>query len=229
MEQLKKFWPLLLGAAALVALALWIRTSGVLDRFGDWNALATMTEEVGGWMIVFLLAAQVVQVLVPVIPSQLLGMAAGFLYGIVGGTFVSWFGTALGGILAIALARRYGRPFVEKHASPETIDEIDAIARRFGSWGFFLVALIPFMPTDIGCFVAGLTALRMRSTIIPISLGRVPGLLVLSYLGATSKEISLEAMVLISAFTLIVAGILWHYRERLEGLGHRVMQRLKLY
>jgi len=225
----RELLPLALAAALLILATVWLTSSGVLDRFGDWQALNILLDQIGNWSLLFLLAAQAVQVLIPIIPSQLLGMASGFLYGIFWGTMLSAAGVSVGSLIATNLARHYGRPYVERHATAETIDRIDAIARRFGSWGFFFVALIPFLPTDIGCFVAGLTSLRTRSVILPIMLGRLPGILVLNYLGTTSKEISLETMVIITTFTLVVAGILWVFRESLESMGHRLLNRLGIH
>jgi uncharacterized membrane protein YdjX (TVP38/TMEM64 family) len=80
---------------------------------------------------------------------------------------------------------------------------------------------MPFLPTDVGCFVAGLTKLRTRSVLLPIMLGRLPGVLLLNTLGATSTTISLETMVIVTSFTLVVAIVLWHFRGRLEGIAHR--------
>ncbi len=225
----RELLPLVLGASLLILAAIWLTSSGVLDRLGDWQALNILLSKIGNWSLLFLLAAQAVQVLIPIIPSQLLGMASGFLYGVFWGTVLSGAGVAIGSLVATSLARHYGRPYVERHATPETIDRIDAVSRRFGSWGFFFVALIPFLPTDIGCFVAGLTSLRTRSVILPIMLGRLPGVLALNYLGATSKEISLETMVIITTFTLVVAGILWVFRQPLEAMGHRLLNKLGIH
>lgn len=225
----RELFLLVLAASLLILATVWLTTSGVLDRLGDWQTLNILLEQIGNWSLPFLLVAQAVQVLIPIIPSQLLGMASGFLYGVFWGTVLCGVGVAIGSLAATSLARHYGRPYVERHATPETIDRIDAIARRFGSWGFFFVALIPILPTDVACFVAGLTPLRTRSVIIPIMLGRIPGVLILNYLGATSREISLETMVIVTTFTLVVAGILWVFRQPLESMGHRLLNRLGIH
>jgi uncharacterized membrane protein YdjX (TVP38/TMEM64 family) len=201
-------------------------TSGRLDQFSDWDALDQLLARLGPWSAVFLIGAQIAQVLIPVIPSQLLGMASGALYGIFWGTALSLTGLAVGSSAAILLARRYGRPFVERHTSAETIDKIDLLAQRWGPWAFFLVPLIPILPTDVACFVAGLTTLRTRAVLLPIMLGRLPGVLLLNTLGATSKTISLETMVILTAFTLVVAVVLLHFRATLEGIAHRWLRRI---
>ena len=217
---------LIVAGALLLAAAVWLALSGRLDRFSDWDALAGLLARYGQWSAVFLLLAQVAQVIVPIIPSQLLGMASGYLYGVLWGTALSCVGVTLGSWIAIRLARRYGRPFVERHARPETIDKIDALSERFGPWAFFLVALVPILPTDVGCFVAGLTRLRSSEVLGPITLGRLPGILALNVLGATSTRISLNAMVLITVFTLVVAAVLVRFRARLESAAYALLERL---
>lgn len=217
---------LLVACAALVALAVWLVRSGALDALDDWDEMDRVLTRLGAWSVVALLLAQAIQVLIPIIPSQLLGMASGYLYGISWGAALSLAGTAIGSWTAIWLARRYGRPFVEKHTTAETIDKIDALSRKYGAGAFFLVALIPFLPTDVGCFVAGLTPLRKAEVLMFIALGRLPGILVLNVLGATSTQISLETMVMVTVFTLVVAAVLFHFRQRLERAAHDLMLRI---
>ncbi len=220
-------WALaVLGAIVLVGASIWVARSGLLDRFSDWDAMDALLGRLGPWSAVFLWVAQIVQVLVPVIPSQLLGMASGYLYGPIWGTLLSGLGVIVGSWVAIRLARRYGRPFVERHASVETIDRVDELSHRYGSWAFFLVALIPVLPTDVGCFVAGLTPLKTRTLLLPIMLGRIPGVLLLNILGATSTAISLETMLIVTAVTLCVAALLFQLRGRLEAAAHRALQKL---
>lgn len=217
---------LLLTCAVLIAAAVWLVSSGVLDALGDWDAMDRLLTWLGPWSIVGLFLAQAIQVLIPIIPSQLLGMASGYLYGISWGTVLSLAGTTVGSWIAIWLARRYGRPFVERHTTAETIDRIDALSLKYGAGAFFLVALFPFLPTDIGCFVAGLTPLRKAGVLLFIVLGRLPGVLVLNVLGATSTQISLETMVLVTTFTLVVAAVLFHFRQRLEHAAHKLLLRI---
>jgi uncharacterized membrane protein YdjX (TVP38/TMEM64 family) len=59
-----------------------------------------------------------------------------------------------------------------------------------------------------------------------IALGRLPGILVLNVLGATSTQISLETMVMVTVFTLVVAAVLFHFRQRLERAAHDLMLRI---
>lgn len=113
----RELLPLVLGASLLILAAIWLTSSGVLDRLGDWQALNILLEQIGHWSLLFLLAAQAVQVLIPIIPSQLLGMASGFLYGVFWGTVLSGAGVAIGSLVATSLARHYGRPYVERHAT----------------------------------------------------------------------------------------------------------------
>ncbi|MHB1318236.1 MAG: TVP38/TMEM64 family protein [Anaerolineae bacterium] len=228
MSRTQKLVLLILACAVLVALTIWLVSSGALDALGDWDAMDRLLTWLGPWSIAGLLILQAIQVLIPIIPSQLLGMASGYLYGISFGTLLSLIGTTIGSWIAIWVARRYGRPFVERHTTPETIDKIDALSLKYGAGAFFLVALFPFLPTDVGCFVAGLTPLRKAEVLVFIVLGRLPGVLVLNVLGATSTQISLETMVMVTVFTLVVAAVLFHFRDRLERAAHGLLLRIGL-
>jgi uncharacterized membrane protein YdjX (TVP38/TMEM64 family) len=56
---------------------------------------------------------QVAQVVVAPIPGQVVALAGGYLFGTLAGTAYSILGATIGSYVAFALARRYGREFVE--------------------------------------------------------------------------------------------------------------------
>ena len=186
-----------------------------LDEWGPWGPIA-----VGG--------LQALQVIVAPIPGQFLAMAAGYLYGVLWGTAVSMSGLGLGSWVAMLLARRLGRPLVERVASPDMIHRLDSLARRHGLWGFFFVFAFPIMPTDVGCFVAGLTPLPISTLIVLAIVGRLPGVLLLNWLGATSQALGPVALAVLFAGSLLGAGLTVRYRELLQERVFAWLQRTEI-
>ena len=127
---------------------------------------------------------QATQVVVAPLPGQVLGFVAGYLFGAVGGTALSVLGATIGTYVAVALARRYGRPAVERLVRPETIDQFDAAVDRRGLVALFAVFLIPGLPDDAVCFAAGLTRLDVKRIVAVSVVGRLPGYAVVSLAGA---------------------------------------------
>jgi uncharacterized membrane protein YdjX (TVP38/TMEM64 family) len=170
-----------------VAARAWIRT------FGSLAPLA----------FVLLQAAQVV---VAPVPGQVLGVASGYLFGALWGTVYSVAGTAVGSLVAFWLSRRFGRPFVERVLDPEALELFDDFSHEHGIGALFLVFLVPGLPDDAVCFVAGLTEFRLRTLVVVAAVGRFPGFLLANLVGAELAAAQyVEAAILVLA--LVVASV----------------------
>jgi uncharacterized membrane protein YdjX (TVP38/TMEM64 family) len=67
----------------------------------------------GAWAPVASIALMILHSFVP-FPAELIAIANGMLFGPVWGSLVTWIGAMLGAALAFALARRYGRPLLDR-------------------------------------------------------------------------------------------------------------------
>ncbi len=137
-----------------------------------------------GWLLAALV--QVVIALCGILPASIGGLAAGLVYGIVGGFMVSAFGTLAGAALAFLLARSLFRPLIVRmlwrHPRFARLDE--AVARD----GWRLVCLLrisPVMPFAMTSYALGLTSLDLRSYAIG-TLASLPALFGYVVLGALS-------------------------------------------
>ena len=207
------------GAAALLAGWLLLLLAGsLLLRFGpawtrDPEAFRTFFLGFGALAPAAFVAVQATQVVVAPVPGQVLGFVAGYLFGAVWGTALSVLGATIGTYVAVALARRYGRPAVERLIRPETVDHFDAAVDRRGLLALFVVFLIPGLPDDAICFAAGLTRLDVRRVVAVSVVGRLPGYAVVSLAGArlaggraADAAVLLGALVAVSVVVYLARG-----------------------
>lgn len=166
--------------------------------------------------IVFI-AMQVLQVLVAPIPGQFTGILGGALFGAFWGTVYSVIGLTLGSFLAIWLARIFGRRLVERFVKPDELAKFDHLANKGGLLLFFLIFLLPALPDDAICFIAGLTKLPISALVLMAFLGRLPGLLFLSLAGENIESYTW----LIVAGIVIFAALFIIFRSHLESLFSR--------
>jgi uncharacterized membrane protein YdjX (TVP38/TMEM64 family) len=162
----------------------------------------------GIWGPVVLLVLFVLQVFLAFIPGQALMVACGFLYGFWGGFVLSWLSLVAGGELAYLLARKYGRPFAERWIAPDVLSRWDKSAQGQGI-GFFAVMLVmPLVPNDAMCYVAGLGSISHRRFSIANLLGRGMACVLTSAAGALGGSLSWQGWaVLILLFVLV--GVAW--------------------
>lgn len=160
-------------------------------------------------------ALQAAQVVVAPIPGQVLGLVSGFLFGALAGTAYSLIGATVGSYVAFVLARRLGRPFVERVVGAESLTAFDRHAEQEGALALFLVFLVPGLPDDVICFVGGLTALSIPRMVAISFVGRIPGYAAINLAGAGfASDRVLEAVVVLAVLAVLSVGV-YASRDRL--------------
>lgn len=179
----------------------------------------------GPWGPVVFMLLQVLQVVVAPVPGQITGFAGGYLFGWPLGTLYSTIGGAIGFTVVFLLARNLGRPFVEYFFDPKLLKKFDYLAESKGVMVLFLIFLIPAFPDDLICYLAGLTAIPIRTLVLISLLGRLPTTLLLSFAGAGMAESNTTLVVVITTIMVAVIGLAYWKRKWLEQWAHRMTER----
>lgn len=138
-----------------------------------------------GWFGPFILAfAQFLQVLIAIIPGQAMVITGGYVYGFGFGFLLNIVATVASSQLCFGMARRWGRPFVYRLASPEQVERWHHVGERRGLAFFTISFMLPLFPNDVMNFVAGLTGISSRHFFAANLLGRLPSTILLTYIGA---------------------------------------------
>jgi len=127
-----------------------------MSMIGDPKAIVDYLRQFESYGLVILSILLLAQVFLALIPGQALMVASGYLYGAPVTIAIVATTTILGSQLAFWLARRHGRPLIDKLASPKVIGHWDRLAGNCGPGFFFLTFLLPVFPSDMMCYVAGL-------------------------------------------------------------------------
>ncbi len=217
-------YPLLFAAIAAITIAfrheIWDLASDP-ERLRDW-----VREFAVGAPLMFL-AVQVVQVVVFIIPGEVPQIAGGYLFGIGGGLLLTLLGITTGSAIAFGASRVLGRSFLQ---ALFPADQLDRFARLAGSpratVTFFLFFLIPGIPKDILCYVAGLSPMRFLVFLVVSTVGRTPGILGSVIVGnaAAERQWVLALVVLGLAASLFLIGLAFRKPlvaalERYSGVG----------
>ncbi len=154
------------------------------------------------------------QIVIAPIPGAPLSYTAGYLFGPVAAAFYSMLGIMVGSAIAFFLARRFGWPLIEKMAPKSWIDRWRNLSAVNSSFTWFLLMLAP--TADVFYFIAGLTTLSFRRYMLLVLLGRLPGIVLSSYLGANIETFGVQwVFVLIGAMLLVSLAANW-LRGRIE-------------
>ena len=165
------------------------------------------------WLFILI---QVLQVVIAPIPGQAAAFAGGFIFGFWKGWGLTTLGLVIGSLIAMSLARLLGISLVRKVVPESIIQRFDSVISDGGYMTFFMIFLLPALPDDAVCFLAGLTKLKLLPLSVVCLLGRAPGMAVLSLTGAGFADgLTLWAEILFGVM-MVLSVLLWLFWEIIE-------------
>ncbi len=213
---------LVLIAAFFALLA--ILSYPLLPLFKDAVRLRAIVQGFGFFGPAFFILLQVLQVLIAPVPGQAAGFVSGYIFGVFPGTVYTMIGTTIGSYIAFILARKFGRPFVEKAISKSLLKKFDYVSKSKGVFALFLIFLLPALPDDAICFIAGLTKIRIRVLVLIAFLGRLPGFFILNLVGNGMALSQWETSVIIFSLMIFVSLIIFLFRKQLEDHTNNIIK-----
>lgn len=169
----------------------------------------------GGYAPIIFIGLQVFQIIFGLIPASPLILIGGYIFGSFLGSIYSIIGITLGSLITFSLAKKLGRPFVEKVIHKKYIQKFDNIEEDNLVITLFVLFLLPMLPNDAFCYVAGLTKIHYKKYIYAVVFGRLPMVIILSFLGYQISKLSgiftflaIVLLILISIILLVKRDII---------------------
>jgi uncharacterized membrane protein YdjX (TVP38/TMEM64 family) len=182
-----------LGSAAIgVGLLFWFRQpiGDMLGIVSDRQAVADYLAQFGLLAPLLLGLILVLQVIVAAIPGHALMIGGGYVFGFATAFWINLAATVLGSQVAFLLARWVGRPLVEKLAPVDMLNKWYAVSAQKGLLFFLFAFMIPIFPADVMNYIAGLSSLSSRRFFVANLLGRLPGVVLMTAVGAYGFQLS---------------------------------------
>ncbi|MBO5883544.1 MAG: TVP38/TMEM64 family protein [Clostridia bacterium] len=180
---------------------LWLR-----NNFSNADVIKSFVEEhffMGVLIMIFICAFQVV---IALVPGELVEIAAGYVFGSWLGAFICLVGTMIGSVLAILLVRRFGRRFVESLYPREKIDALPILReRKKRNVLTALLFLIPGTPKDLFTYVVGLTDMSITFYVLITSVARFPSIIMSTFGGNALGDDKLLKAVIIFIVTGVIS------------------------
>ncbi len=204
----------------------WVFRAEFLGFFRDREALRSWILAQGLVGMLAFVGLQTIQVVLFVLPGEVVQVAGGYAFGFWTATALSLSGITLGSVANFYVGRILGRPFVEGVFGAEKVARLEvATSSGRGAAGFFLFFLIPGIPKDALCYVAGMSRLSLPLFFAVSMAGRLPGILGSSFMGSASQNGSWKAALAVFgiAFLLFFLGLV--FKERIEALVARATRK----
>lgn len=213
---MKSRWIWLLVGIILFGLLTMIGFSPVGELLRDQEQLSNLIQSRGKWAPLVTISLHILQVLIAPIPGTAIDAVNGLLFGPWLGTLYSMTGLMIGSTIVMALTRRYGRRLVKHFLDISAFERIDKMVERHGSKVIFLIWLLPFLPDDVVCFLAGLTSIPLVELVILALIGRIPGVFVANLLGSQVDSLALWQWIVLGVFFALVAGFVFRFRNQIQ-------------
>lgn len=215
-------WPWILVVVSLICLVAWIGPQ-VWQIARDEAALQAAIAELGWLGPLALIAINVLQIVIAPIPGYVMQAAAGYLYGPFWGGLWGSIGLLAGAMLAMGLARTFGRPLVERFVGAERLEQWENATYSTNTLVWFILLAAP--TGDLPYFLAGLAHVSYWKIFMLTLLVRVPFTFVVAAAGAGMWNVTgwqLAGGIIVLGALLVV---FYTYRQRLVTLLDRYVQR----
>lgn len=203
-------------ALAVVALgatgAYWLHVESGLDLRPE--TLRTWLEETGPFAPALFVAVVALRPLL-LLPSWVVLVAGGILFGTVGGVLWGTLGGTAGAVIAFVLARVLGRDAIERRMSG-AIARLDQRLGRHGPAWIALYSALPATPLTPAYYASGLTSMRLSAFVVAAAAGMVPRAGLYAFFG--DSLLQADAVRIGVAVLLIAVGawLAWALRRRLS-------------
>jgi uncharacterized membrane protein YdjX (TVP38/TMEM64 family) len=187
---------------ALLFLALW---AALVALDVAWVEEPPAVLERGGWIGATVgVALLALDALAPV-PSSVVMVVLGKLYGFGVGTALSLTGSVLSAFLAWLLGRR-SEPLLTRWMSPAERARANAWLARHGTFALAVTRPVPIL-AETFALLAGARGMPLGRVLLAATLGILPAALLYAWAGSAGRSVVEDA--LLFGLTLAVAGGLW--------------------
>jgi len=163
------------AVAACVALGFGLRSveQAMAQLDLSVEGIERIAEAWGAWAPVASISLMILHSFIP-FPAELIAIANGMLFGPVWGTLVTWIGAMSGAALAFALARRYGRPLVDRLIARKAWTGAEALYACCDARTLLLARLVPVISFNLINYAAGILGVGWWRFLWTTSLGILP-------------------------------------------------------
>ena len=165
-----------------------------------------------------LIAIQFILAIISILPSPLFSIAGGYIFGPFYGSLYSLIGMMLGSIIVFIIAKRLGRPFVEKFVDKRELQHFDLFFKKKGALVFIFADYLSVFPRDTVSLCAGLTKIKKLDFIMISLAGFLPGAIILNYFGSQLSKNIIDFKIILIAAIITVSFILYIFRHQIKGL-----------
>lgn len=197
-------------------------TPFIMKMISDPDKFRDMLLSYGTKSIFVYIFFQILHVIIVVIPGEIIQIAGGYVFGIFLGSVYSLIGILIGMVIVFFTTRLFGLKVIKALIPQKSLGKFTFLINSEKSEiAMFVFFLIPGIPKDALCFIAGVTPIKPLRFLIIAGTARIPGLVGSCIIGASLQQNNYFVVIALSAVAciLFIAGIL--LRDKIINKLHR--------
>lgn len=135
-------------------------------------------------VVLFILIMALQGLIVP-LPSEIVLLATGMIWGLVLGGFMGVIGSMAAALLCFFISKRGGRPLAEKFVGQKAINLADDFIHKYGIGAILIARFLPFIAFDPISYASGLVDMDIKKYTLGTFIGSFPRAFFFSYLGSS--------------------------------------------
>jgi len=205
-----KRWLLLLGGAIALVAATKLLVENVLG-IDLRPAVQRWIDDPGPGAAFAVLMLLVVDLVLPV-PSSVVMVLSGAVFGVVKGAAIALAGSVGCSLAGFELARRYGRGAATRIAGAADVAHMERTFHRYGAGAVLVTRPLPIVKEAVSV-VAGLSGMKRSTYVVATFAGAIPEAAIYAYAGAASRDAGSLVPALVILVGIAAAGwLVWRRR-----------------
>lgn len=195
----------IIAFALIFTVVLYLYFNEFYEIFNDPIKFKNQILSHGSVSFIFFIMAQIIQVVVFMIPGEFVQVAGGYIYGTFFGTIISSLGIALGSTIVFLICRNFERKFIMDIISKKDHKFLSKLL-SLGSQKkvIFIAHAIPGIPKDVFAYICGVSNVGYKDYIIYSTLGRIPGITLSALFGSELSSKDYSSIIVISFVSVLI-------------------------
>ena len=175
-----------------------------------------------------LILANIIQVILAIIPGEIVEIASGIMYGPWLGLLICEIGITIGCFIVCYLVKKFGRGFANLFVNIDEVLEKRDLLKNEKRTEIFIASLLlfPGLPKDFIAFVIPFTKVSIEKFLIINAIARIPSILTSTFFGGSLFTDHLKLAIIIYSVEALLAvlGFIFNKKitERLENKEYKL-------
>lgn len=180
--------------------------------------------EMGARGYFFIIAVQIIQIVLFPLPGQVSTILAGVFgtsWGLIPGILITMVGLTAGSALAFLIGRYFFREWVaRKLEEKKAWQTFSQLSSGKGLWIIGLIYVVPGLPNDFMCYILGLSKAPLSKFILVTTVCRIPNVIITFLLGYFAGFSRWWLVALIGTAVFVITFIAYLKRNLIEEWIH---------